>query len=353
MSTMMNAPVTEMTGRANALELTESEIREFRVALAAALSSWGTFESEEFLATLPIYAQRLPERLRRFLLEFKYDPCRQGYCIVSGLPVDDRRLGPTPAHWQLKTNNDTCKEAAMATCLYSALLGDVFGWLTQQDGRMVHDVLPIRELESEQIGSGSLEELTWHTEDAFHELRGDYLLLFCLRNPDRIPTTIARPDYRKLSTGDIESLFQPQFTIRPDNSHKPAFGSDRQRSPYLERAYAAMQDRESRPQKLAVLFGSKADPYLRIDPYFMDEPDSEDARLALRALVDVIDESIVEVPLQPGQCLILDNYLVVHGRRAFKARYDGNDRWLKRVAVMRDIRKCRHVLETRDARIIY
>jgi Fe(II)/alpha-ketoglutarate-dependent arginine beta-hydroxylase len=364
MSTRMNAPVATVTATGNNFDLTASEIREFRAILAAAIAKCRNFDDKEFLKTLPIYAHRLPERLRRFLIEFKYNPGPQGYCIVSNFPVDDSKLGATPGHWHLESNNDTCLEAVMAACMYAAMLGDIFGWLTQQDGRMVHDVMPIRQFEHEQLGAGSREELTWHTEDAFHELRGDYLLLFCLRNPDGVPTTISRPDYRKLRPEYIELLSGPHFTIRPDNSHKPEFGSELGRAAalkrtetgragYLEHAYATMMSRDRQPQKVAVLFGSKSDPYLRIDPYFMGEPDDPEARNALRALIDLIEESLIEVALRPGQCVMLDNYSVVHGRRAFSARYDGTDRWLKRIAVMRDIRKCRHVLEIPDSRVIF
>jgi Fe(II)/alpha-ketoglutarate-dependent arginine beta-hydroxylase len=344
--------------------LTESEVREFRAVIASALAETRSFDDREFLKNLPLHTHRVPERLRRFLVEFKYRPNPQGYCTVSNFPIDDVKLGKTPTHWQLETNNDTCKEAVMAMCMYAALTGDLFGWMTQQDGRMVHDVCPIRKFENEQLGTGSNEELWWHTEDAFHELRGDYLLLICLRNPDQIPTTVSKPDYTKLSREHIDVLFEPHFTIRPDNSHKAEFGSDRRKvaiqqhmdgtaAPALGHAYSTVSSRDAEPQKIAVLFGSKAEPYLRIDPYFMGEPDTAEARQALKALIDVISASLIEVALVPGQCLILDNYTVVHGRRAFKARYDGTDRWQKRINVMRDIRKCRHVLESNDTRVIY
>ena len=52
-----------------------------------------------------------------------------------------------------------------------------------------------------------------------------------------------------------------------------------------------------------------------------------------------VDDNIQEVPLQPGDCIFIDNYRVVHGRNAFKARYDGTDRWLKRINLTRDLRK--------------
>ena len=62
---------------------------------------------------------------------------------------------------------------------------------------------------------------------------------------------------------------------------------------------------------------------------------------------------MTEVVLRPGDVLFIDNYRVVHGRKPFKARYDGTDRWLKRIGVTRDLRKSRAARETAASRIIY
>jgi hypothetical protein len=37
--------------------------------------------------------------------------------------------------------------------------------------------------------------------------------------------------------------------------------------------------------------------------------------------------------LRPGEVLVVDNDVVVHGRVPFRARFDGTDRWLKRASV--------------------
>jgi hypothetical protein len=50
-------------------------------------------------------------------------------------------------------------------------------------------------------------------------------------------------------------------------------------------------------------------------------------------LGEAFEECGFIVPLRPGDLLIVDNDAVVHGRVAFRARYDGSDRWLKRVLV--------------------
>lgn len=317
------------------------------------------FDDVCFLKNLPVVASQLPEGIISFLNEFKYNPPEEGYCIVSTGGIDTRTLGPTPGHWDLTTNNDTCNDAVMAMCLCATVLGDIFGWQTQQDGRVVHDILPIKKHEDDQLGCGSREELTWHTEDAFHELRGDYLIMMCLRNNEQIPTTLCKPDYSQLSKQQIDELFKKQFIIKPDNSHKPVNSSrDHQASLNEEnvevsRAYDSMMARDSKPQEIGVLFGNRNDPCLRIDPYFMEQPKTLEAQEALAAMVDLVSSSLVEVALNPGDILVVDNYEVVHGRRPFKARYDGEDRWYKRINVIRDIRRCHEVLETKLSRVIY
>lgn len=340
--------------------MTPDEMEEMQALIDGSLDRFHGFECTNFLKDLPLTAYRMPPRLVRFLNDFRYSPPKEGYCVVSTGLVIDKEIGPTPVHWELKTNNDTCQEAVMCLCLCATVLGDIYGWLTQQDGRFVHDILPIKKHEYEQIGSGSKEELTLHTEDAFHELRGDYLLLMCMRNNDNIPTTLSKPDYTKLSSAQIDILFEKHFVIKPDNSHKPKHGSAERKDAIqsgelsmVEAAYAEMCRRDSEPEKIAVLFGNKADPCLRIDPYFMERPEDPMAAEAMDKLIELVSESMVEIALKPGEFIVIDNYEVVHGRKPFQARYDGTDRWYKRINVIRDVRRCNHVLETKQSRIVY
>ena len=43
------------------------------------------------------------------------------------------------------------------------------------------------------------------------------------------------------------------------------------------------------------------------------------------------------VVLEPGDLLVIDNDVVVHGRSPFSARFDGTDRWLQRTFVVDDL----------------
>ncbi|MNZ69489.1 Enduracididine beta-hydroxylase [compost metagenome] len=74
---------------------------------------------------------------------------------------------------------------------------------------------------------------------------------------------------------------------------------------------------------------------------------------ALNYLINEIDNQIESVALQSGDILFLDNYKVIHGRKPFKAKYDGNDRWLKRLNIVRDLRKSRDARVNPESRIIF
>ncbi|CAM5724923.1 hypothetical protein STENM223S_05279 [Streptomyces tendae] len=70
-------------------------------------------------------------------------------------------------------------------------------------------------------------------------------------------------------------------------------------------------------------------------------PGDPEAAAALEALTAELQRNLTDVVVSPGDLLVIDNYRVVHGRAAFKARFDGTDRWLKKAVVTRDLRKSR------------
>jgi enduracididine beta-hydroxylase len=311
----------------------------------------GSAEDPGFLAEAPVLAHEFPPVLRRALNEFRLKEPASALCIISGYPLDDARIGPTPSHWKERQRHVVPLREEMFLVLLSFLLGDPIAWATQQDGALVHDIAPIQGHEAEQLGSGSAEELTWHTEDAFHSFRGDYLGMMCMRNRDQVPTTIATLDVVELDARTLEVLFQPHFTIRPDNSHLRKNRVDPEQD-QLGAAHDRIEEMSTRPEKVAVLFGSPDTPYCRLDPYFMDEPEDPEAREALNRLVRLIDGRIQDVSLEAGEICFIDNFKAVHGRRPFKARFDGTDRWLKRVNITRDLRRSRAARSSAESRLL-
>ena len=318
------------------LEIRPAELRELTELLGEAEYGFGDLDSDEALQRSALLAHELPRRIRCALTEFRLERM-SGVLCISGYKIDQKRAGPTPAHWRDRPEPSTTRREELLLILLSSLLGDPFGWATQQNGRLIHDVLPIKGHEHEQLGSNSDSPLTWHTEDAFHPLRGDFLSFACLRNPYAVATTIGHADSLVLPDATKALLFQQRFAVRPDESHLA------KNNPTLDGVtFSGIDEMRANPQSVAVLFGDPARPYIRADPYFMHvSSDDHEARHALDQFVSEMDQKLVDLRLEEGDFCFLDNFRVVHGRRPFKARHDGTDRWLKRINVTRDLRKSR------------
>lgn len=339
----------------NQLTLTDAEINSIKTTLAKLGSRYGSAEEPEFLRRSAFFAHDLPRRVRGFLHDFKSLELPAGTALISGYPIDDQKIGRTPEHWKYRGDTSPTLGEEMLLILFGALLGEPLGWATQQDGHIIHDVLPIKGHEHEQLGSSSQELLTWHTEDAFHHHRCDYLGMLCLRNQQGVATNVASIDAIELDPEVIEVLFQSRFTIRPDHSHLKKNKSDvTAADDALETAYEHINRMEVDPEKLAVLFGHPESPYMRLDPYFMNRLENdEEAQAALDSLVEKLDDQIHDLTLRAGDFVFMDNYRVVHGRKPFAAKYDGADRWLKRINLTRDLRRSRAVRLTAESRVIY
>lgn len=335
-------------------ELSPAENERIQELLDSITARYSSVEDEEFLAEAALYGHELPRSLRAALHRFKLHEPESAVLMISGYPVDSERIGPTPSHWSYPAAGSPTLREEVFMVLCGAVLGDAIAWATQQDGRLVHDILPVRGHEGEQLGTGSEQLLWWHTEDAFHPYRGDYLGMMCLRNPDAVATTVATLEELELPDGVVEVLFQPRFTIRPDESHLP---KNRSRSEEIDgdlsSSYQRIESMVSRPDRIPVLFGDRRSPYMRLDPYFMDRlEDDPEAQEALDQLVRAIDARLMDQVLRPGDLCFIDNFKAVHGRKPFKARFDGSDRWLKRINVARDLRRSRDARPAAASRVL-
>jgi Fe(II)/alpha-ketoglutarate-dependent arginine beta-hydroxylase len=333
--------------------LNHDEVASIQKLLAGIAAKYRSAEDPEFLLEANLLAHELPRRLRAALNEFRLTEPDEAMLVISGYPVDDVKIGLTPEHWKLSAEQRVpTLEEEILFVLTGSLLGECIGWATQQDGRIVHDVMPVKGMEQEQIGIGSEQTIWWHTEDAFHPLAGDYIGLMFLRNPDHVPTTFAPVAGLGLSDEDLDLLFAPHFTIQPDKSHRPENAGDA-KAEGDGHLFDHIEAMRKAPPKIAILSGDRKSPYIRIDPYFMDPAaDTPRALQAFEALVEALDARIGDLALDPGEICFVDNRKAVHGRRAFKARYDGYDRWFKRMNITRDLRKSREARSAAASRII-
>ncbi|HEU5352820.1 MAG TPA: guanitoxin biosynthesis L-enduracididine beta-hydroxylase GntD [Actinocrinis sp.] len=278
-------------------------------------------------------ADQLPCGLRRFLEGFRRtEPAAA--CLVRGFPLDEP--GPTPAHWDTEAGSEAALDPELYLALCGLTLGEPFTWASLQLGRIIQNILPIPGDEQRQNGYGSEALLEFHTEDGFHPERCDYLLLLGLRNDDEVSTIVASVRDIELSAQDRTLLSDRRFHILPDDEHVRQL---RTRCPGHP-AIAEMERMRDDPEPVAVLFGDQASPYLRIDRPFMRVVGGDPAaELALDRLMAELERVQQDVVVAPGSLLIVDNYLAVHGRRPFGVRYDGTDRWLKKLTVKRNLRR--------------
>lgn len=277
----------------------------------------------------------LPSGLRRFLEDFRRNE-PAAVCLVNGFPIDDSDVGPTPTHWQSRGDRRSTVDSDLFMAMCGLSLGEPFSWTTLQYGRMIQDVFPIRGEEQQQSGHGSEAFLRFHNDDAFHPNACDYLLLFGIRNPDGVPTYVSSVRDLSLSPSDRQVLAEERFYILPDDEHIRQLELRTPDHPALRRAIE-MRDM---PRRVAILFGAQINPYVRLDgPYTTSvghDPAAERALEALYAELERVQRAIV---VGQGTLLILDNWIAVHARQSFRARYDGTDRWLRKLIVSRGLRK--------------
>jgi Fe(II)/alpha-ketoglutarate-dependent arginine beta-hydroxylase len=344
--------------------LTDEEIRSIDALLGSLAAQYKTPEDPQFLHEAVVYAHDLPLRARKFINDFRLkESADSAVCVISGYPIDNQKIGLTPRDRGSKSDTLQTLKEQMLLVLVGSLLGDPVGWSTQQAGHIVHDIAPIKGQETDQTGSSSLEELFFHTEDAFHPYRGDYLGMMCLRNEKQAATTlVSNQIVSRLPQDVIRTLFQPRFVIRPDASQfeKHRFAmvdelSEADFEQFLQQSDAKITQMNTHPEPIAIFFGDPKSPYIRVDCHvYMDALDAE-AEAAIQAFNSALYTAQVDLELKAGQICFIDNYRALHGRKPFKypAKYDGTDRWLKRVNIIRDIRKSRDMRMTSTSRIIF
>jgi len=337
------------------IDLSADDAASIDAIIAELASKHDTVEDADFLREVAVAAHSMPRSLREKLVRFRLQE-NWPVCVIRGFPIDDDAIGKTPSHWKDRNSAATRREDFyLMLCCH--VLGDAVAWATEQAGRMIHEVLPIAGNDGGQLGT-STDPLDWHTEDAFHPERMDYVALLCLRNQDHVATTFAYVDDLALDASTREILSRPAYPYQPDEGNR----ADRELSPdetglvadLITSSHAAVQKMYHEPELVQALFGGPSKPYLRVHPYYIASfGDDGVASEAFEKLKGAVSDSLQDVVLQPGDLLVIDNFRSVHGRRKIPGHYDGTDRWLKRAFIVRDLRKTRHLRLSSEARVVY
>lgn len=281
-----------------------------------------SLHDERLLADAEMMGARLSKALRRAIIEFRNHSNQHGGMLISGLPIEYHLRTPTSEcevyEWQ------KLPLATTSQLLVMSLMGQAFAFADEKNGLLIQDVFPKPDHAARQENSGSVL-LELHTEDGFHPHAPEWLSLLCLKGAaggEGVSVTSsvlsALPD---LDHATISALRCADFRIRisssflPDNTVGPLY---------------------SKPAP--ILSGSRECPDLLVDINASTAMTTE-GEAALAALVAAVESHLRGFLPAPGDLVIVDNRRAVHGRTGFSPRFDGSDRWLRRMNVTRDLRR--------------
>ncbi|MFF0063126.1 TauD/TfdA family dioxygenase [Streptomyces sp. NPDC005279] len=255
--------------------------------------------------------REVPGRLRTALTDFREGTSSSGYLLVKGVATGE--LPDTPLAYGTQALVGHATNGTLA--LVADVLGSLIGYADEKNGDLFHDVHPVRGEEERMENSGSIA-FDFHTENVHHPLRPDFLGLLSLRQGHEGTTATRVASIRHavahLSEAETDMLRRLRFRSQfPTSFTRGAAG---------ERPTTA----EHR-----VLFGNPGREFLRFDS-FNTEPAGVEAEQAMESLVEALEAVCVEVVLEPGDLMLVNNHIAAHGRSAFTPRYDGRDRWLRR-----------------------
>jgi L-asparagine oxygenase len=246
------------------------------------------------------------------ILDHFFQIYENGYILFRNFPVD--YLGETP-----EKNTERVAEKTQLAKIQGILLhvlGEMIAFEAEGDGHLFQDIVPVKEMETLQTSIGSNKELEIHTEQAFSELRPDFLSLACVRGDPEAFTYILPVSQiiDNILEQEKSILWQSLWKTGVDLSFK-----------LLGQEFLKGDIRGP----LAILNGTQANPFLIFDQDLMTGI-TEKAQAKISEIVDIYYKHRIAYCLQPGDILIIDNRKVVHGRSPFSPKYDGKDRFLIR-----------------------
>jgi len=236
--------------------------------------------------------------------------------VIRGLPHDHIK-GQQPGEEHASKTAPPRGNALLSTVVRR--LGFEYSYAKEKDGALVHDIFPTKAGATKQSNESCKVDLSLHTENAFHPIRPDFVVLYCVRTPEAPPAThlaVLRDILPRLTDEEVATLKEPRFTIKVVDSFLTG-------------------GEENARLQLKILDGCSRHPVVRWHENVRGIDKS--AENALQAFSAAAKAAAQAVRLQPGDLLAFANETCLHGRDKFDASLDGSDRWLLRSYVRRDL----------------
>jgi L-asparagine oxygenase len=312
----LRGEIVEANGPLKRLVLTDED-RENVAAVLHGSPGSPAEDFERFRSWALRVGRELPAGLRALLRDARDRTMPQPLLLVHNGPRDPS-LPPTPTRAPGEAAKRTfVSEGFLTVC--AEVLGTVFAFSAERNGRPIHDVVPAKEHLDARSSSGSAADLDLHTEAAFHSRRPDFVVLVCLRNPvDEGSPTVASSTIEALARLDAADLGRLsgaayRFAVPAAFVHPPGRLPE-ERLPILRKT------------------GFGWDVRVNCNPghtVAVDAPSAE----SLTRLTAALTAAKTSIWLEPGDLLVVDNKRAAHGRPAFRPRFSENGRWLQRVYV--------------------
>ncbi|MBX8494162.1 TauD/TfdA family dioxygenase [Pseudomonas cichorii] len=228
----------------------------------------------------------------------------------------------------------TVAARACAVACLAALNSNTISYGSENDGHLFVNLVVLPG--DDDFADKSKSDMRGHTDGVSFPIRGqlhefdgrvapspDFVCLSGLRNPDETETTVMPLSavLQQLTYDEINELTKPQYVVRPQKTFKRGlrklFGKD---SPLLD-AMSGIQ----------LLFEGDNGYWIRYSHSAADTDfDSELASQAITRFEEACQACSTSVVISPGDILIVNNRVGLHGRGVVGGEAGGVSRWLLR-----------------------
>ena len=132
--------------------------------------------------------------------------------LIHNAPIDNN-LPISPQTEYCRTEKRTFVSEG---CLlgFGNIIGNIYSYTNIRNGDIIRNLCPIKGKEETNSNAGS-KLLTYHMDQAFHNIPPDFIALICLRGDENAFTHLSNTQevLLELSKEDLEFLSQPLFII--------------------------------------------------------------------------------------------------------------------------------------------
>lgn len=272
------------------------------------------YSSQGYLMERERLVNSTPDFLKEVLNFYLHNNSLLDALVLQNCPVDSK-LGKTPTDSFVPSHKSSqiSERLLLKVC---SLLGAPFAIDAENNGFMVHNIYPVKQMARTQSSKSSEVNLSLHTELSCIDHPPEFLILLGLRESTyEVATPIVKLDeiLEHLNSEEKAILSKPLFTTEIDESLRDAQENG---------------NFSTKPFALTVNEGGVN--VWRYDVEYTRGTNSESQAVA-KKVAAISEKLLFDIIIKPGDLVVLDNTKVAHSRKPFTAKYDGSDRWIQRI----------------------